>query len=162
MQKGVMEFIIELLMEEQPLLLLFIVIALGYALGGIKIKGTGLGVAAVLFVGLFFGALDERLTLPPVMVTLGLVLFVYSVGLASGPGFFASFSRNGLRDNLLVAGTLLVATLIVVIEHFFLGFKPLNQRRHLYGRADRRALAGAGRRLHRHQRARRHCQSGCR
>ena len=121
--KGVMEFVIDLLVE-QPLLLLFIVMALGYALGEIKIKGTGLGVAAVLFVGLAFGALDERLTLPPLVVTLGLVLFVYSVGLASGPGFFASFSRNGLRDNLLVAGALIFAALIVVVEHFVLGFKP--------------------------------------
>lgn len=118
-----MEFLIDLLVE-QPLLLLFIVMGLGYALGEIKIKGTGLGVAAVLFVGLFFGALDERLTLPPLMVTLGLVLFVYSVGLASGPGFFASFSRHGLRDNLLVAGALVVAALIVTVEHFALGFKP--------------------------------------
>ena len=53
---------------EQPLLLLFVVAALGYAIGEIKIKGTGLGVAAVLFVGLAFGALDERLTLPPALV----------------------------------------------------------------------------------------------
>lgn len=117
-----MEFIIDLL-AEQPLLLLFLVMALGYAIGEIKIKGTGLGVAAVLFVGLFFGALDERLVVPPILITLGLVLFVYSVGLASGPGFFASFSRNGLRDNLLVAGALIVAAAIVVVEHFFFGFK---------------------------------------
>ncbi len=85
-----MERVIDLL-AEQPLLLLFVVAALGYAIGEIKIKGTGLGVAAVLFVGLAFGALDERLTLPPALVSLGLVLFVYMVGLASGPGFFASF-----------------------------------------------------------------------
>jgi putative transport protein len=55
---------------------------------------------------------------------LGLVLFVYSVGLASGPGFVASFSRNGLRDNLLVAGVLVAAAAIVTAEHFLLGFKP--------------------------------------
>jgi len=118
-----MEFIINLLVE-QPLLLLFIVMAIGYAIGEIKIKGTGLGVAAVLFVGLFFGALDERLTLPPLVVTLGLVLFVYSVGLASGPGFFTSFSRNGLRDNLMVIGVMLLAALIVVETVGVFGFKP--------------------------------------
>ena len=60
------------LLAEQPLLLLFVVAGLGYAIGEIKIKGTGLGVAAVLFVGLAFGALDERLTLPPALVSLGL------------------------------------------------------------------------------------------
>src|SRR5512147_1776494 len=118
-----MERVIELL-AEQPLLLLFIVAALGYAIGEIKIKGTGLGVAAVLFVGLFFGALDSRLTIPPVITSLGLVLFVYMVGLASGPGFFASFSRSGLRDNLMVIGVLVVAALIVTVEHIVFGFKP--------------------------------------
>jgi putative transport protein len=117
-----MERVMDLFVE-QPILLLFVVSALGYAIGEIKIKGTGLGVAAVLFIGLAFGALDERLTLPPAVVTLGLVLFVYTVGLASGPGFFASFSRSGLRDNLMVIGVLIVAAAIVTVEHFLLGFK---------------------------------------
>jgi putative transport protein len=118
-----MERVIDLLVE-QPLLLLFVVAAIGYAIGEIKIKGTGLGVAAVLFVGLAFGALDERLTLPPALISLGLVLFVYMVGLASGPGFFASFSRSGLRDNLMVISVLVVAALIVTVEHLLFGFKP--------------------------------------
>ena len=117
-----MERIIDLLIE-QPLLLLFVVAALGYAIGEIRIKGTGLGVAAVLFVGLAFGALDPRLTLPPILVSLGLVLFVYSVGLSSGPGFFASFSRSGLRDNAMVVGVLIVAALMVAGEHVLFGFK---------------------------------------
>jgi putative transport protein len=117
-----MQLILDIL-AEQPILLLFVVAAIGYAIGEIKIKGTGLGVAAVLFVGLFFGALDERLTLPPALVSLGLVLFVYTVGLASGPGFFASFSRSGLRDNLMVVGVLIVAALIVTAEHLFFGFQ---------------------------------------
>ncbi|MBW7882829.1 MAG: transporter [Caldilineaceae bacterium] len=111
------------LMVEQPLLLVVIVSAIGFALGEIRIKGTGLGVAAVLFAGLFFGALDPRLSVPPVLVSLGLILFVYSVGLGSGPGFFASFSRNGLRDNAMVAGVLIVAALIVVAEYYLFGFK---------------------------------------
>jgi len=118
-----MERVLDLFVE-QPLLLLFVVAAIGYALGEIRIKGTGLGVAAVLFVGLFFGALDPRLTFPPVVVSLGLVLFVYTVGLASGPGFFASFSRSGLRDNLMVVGVLVISALVVTAEHFIFGFKP--------------------------------------
>ncbi len=61
-----MERLIDLFVE-QPLLLLFVVAAIGYALGEIRIKGTGLGVAAVLFVGLFFGALNKEITLPPVL-----------------------------------------------------------------------------------------------
>jgi putative transport protein len=118
-----MNVVIDLL-AEQPLLLLFSVAAIGYVLGHISIKGTSLGVAAVLFVGLAFGAMDERLSLPPVIVSLGLVLFVYTVGLSSGPGFFASFSQNGLRDNLLVIFMLVLAAVIAVAEHFLLNLKP--------------------------------------
>lgn len=117
-----MNILIDLLVEH-PLLLLFLVSTLGYYIGEIRIKGTGLGIAAVLFVGLAVGALDPRLTLPPELISLGLVLFVYSVGLASGPGFFASFSRSGLRDNLMVAGVLIVAALIVTVEAALLNLK---------------------------------------
>jgi len=92
-----------------PLLLLFIVAALGYPLGRIRVAGFNLGVAAVLFVGLAMGAIDPSLRLPDLVYQLGLVIFVYTVGLASGPGFFASFGRRGLRDNLLVLGALVFA-----------------------------------------------------
>ncbi len=111
------------LLVKHPLLLLFLVSTIGYLIGEIRIKGTGLGIAAVLFIGLAFGALNPALTLPPELISLGLVLFVYSVGLSSGPGFFASFSRNGLRDNIMVAGVLIVAALIVVAQSYMFGFK---------------------------------------
>lgn len=64
---------------DNPLLLLFLVSALGYLLGQIRFFGTSLGIAAVLFVGLFFGALDPALKLPEIIYLLGLVLFVYTV-----------------------------------------------------------------------------------
>ena len=100
------------LLVDNPLLLLFVVAALGYPLGRIRVGGFNLGVASVLFVGLGIGAIDPRLRLPDLVYTLGLVLFVYTIGLASGPGFFASFSRRGLRDNLLVLGALLFAAAV--------------------------------------------------
>ena len=90
------------LLIDTPLLLLFTVAAIGYPLGRVKVKGTSLGVAAVLFVGLAFGALHPDLRLPEIVYTLGLVLFVYTIGLSSGAGFVASFRRKGLRDNVLV------------------------------------------------------------
>ncbi len=117
-----MNILIDLLVEH-PLLLLFLVSTIGYYIGQIRIKGTGLGIAAVLFVGLALGALDPRLTLPAELISFGLVLFVYSVGLASGPGFFASFSRSGLRDNLMVAGVLIIGALIVAGEAALLNLK---------------------------------------
>ncbi len=84
------------------LLLLFGVVAMGYFLGNLQIKGFGFGVAAVLFVGLAFGALHPDMYLPDIVYSLGLILFVYTIGLRSGASFFASFKRSGWRDNLFV------------------------------------------------------------
>jgi putative transport protein len=89
------------LLAQNPLLLLFTVIGLGYLIGNISFFGFKLGVAAVLFVGIFFGAMDPRLGLPEHIYIIGLVLFVYAVGLQSGPGFFASFRKRGLRFSLI-------------------------------------------------------------
>ena len=106
-----MQVIIDFLVEE-PLLLLFIVAGLGYLLGHIKVRGISLGVAAVLFVGLAFGALSPDMEMPGVIVEIGLIIFVYTIGLSSGPGFFASFKRKGLRDNTFVFLMLLFAALL--------------------------------------------------
>ncbi len=111
------------LMIANPLLLLFVVAAVGYPLGRIKIRGSSLGVAAVLFVGLAIGSLDPDLKLPEIVYLLGLVLFVYTIGLSSGPVFFASFRRKGLRDNLLIVGALCLGAVGAVIAHSLLGLK---------------------------------------
>jgi putative transport protein len=111
------------LLVENPLLLLFIVTAIGYPLGQIKVRGTSLGVSAVLFVGLAIGSLDPNLKLPEIISTLGLALFVYSIGLSSGPGFVASFRRAGLRDNALVAAMLVFAALLSLGVYSLLGLK---------------------------------------
>lgn len=90
------------LLAEQPLLLLFVVAAVGVPLGRLRLLGVRAGVAAVLFAGLAFGALDPRLRLPDLIVQLGLALFVYTLGLASARAFFRAFDRRGLRANALV------------------------------------------------------------
>lgn len=92
-----------------PLLLLFLVMAAGFALGRINVAGFSLGVAGVLFAGLAFGALSPGLKVPEALQTLGLVLFVYTVGLSSGPAFFGALRRRGLGQAGLVLGLLLVA-----------------------------------------------------
>ncbi len=102
-------------LSQNPLLLLFIIAAVSYPLGRLKIKGVGLGVSAVLFVALAVGALDPNLRLPEIIYTLGLVIFVYTIGLSSGPGFFASFRRKGLRDNALAAVLLVFAAVLIVV-----------------------------------------------
>ncbi|MEI7769620.1 MAG: TrkA C-terminal domain-containing protein [Chloroflexales bacterium] len=109
------------LLIDNPLLLLFAVSAIGYIIGRIKVGGVSLGIAAVLFVGIAFGALDEKLKLPDIVYLLGLVIFVYMIGLSSGPGFFASLRRKGLRDNMLVVGVIVLCVGVTAAAHSILG-----------------------------------------
>lgn len=103
------------ILAENSLLLLFVVIGAGYLVGNIKIAGFSFGVAAVLFVGMALGAYDPRLTLPEYIYVIGLVLFVYTIGLQAGPGFFASFRKRGLNVNLAAVFLLAVGALVAVI-----------------------------------------------
>lgn len=112
------------LLRESSLLLLFAVAAVGYLAGRVRVGGVSLGVAAVLFVGLGASALDSRLQLPEIVPQLGLTLFVYTIGLASGPGFFASFRKRGLRDAALVAGTVLLGAALAALAGVLLGIAP--------------------------------------
>ncbi|MEW8978015.1 MAG: aspartate:alanine exchanger family transporter [Symbiobacterium sp.] len=112
------------ILQNNPLLLLFLVAGIGYPLGRIKIGGVRLGVAAVLFVGLAFGALDPSLKLPDIVFEFGLALFVYCVGLSSGPGFFRSFRGRGVGHNLLAVAAILLAALLLLVPHYLLGLHP--------------------------------------
>ena len=76
----------------QPLLALFLVIASGYALGAVNIKGLSLGVGAVLFTGLLVGAFVPKAQPPALVGTLGLVLFLYGLGIQFGRQFFAGLA----------------------------------------------------------------------
>ena len=110
------------LLAGNHLLLLFMVIGLGYLIGSIKIFGFNLGVAAVLFVGMAFGAIDPRLQLPEYIYIIGLVLFVYAIGLQAGPGFFASFRSHGLRFSLLAVTLLGIGGLVSVLLWWLMDF----------------------------------------
>ncbi len=99
-------------LASNPVLLLFVVAALGFAVGGIRVGGFSLGVAAVLFAGIAVGAADDRLKLPDPIWVLGLALFVYTVGLASGPGFIAALRRRGLATNAVVVGAIAASALV--------------------------------------------------
>lgn len=85
----------------QPLLAVFFTIALGYLLGAVNVKGFALGSGAVLFVGLAVGAAARRLSLPPLLGNVGLMLFLYGVGIAYGAQFLRGLSSaEGARANL--------------------------------------------------------------
>lgn len=97
---------------------LFLIVALGFLLGRIKIKGLSLDVSAVIFVALLFG--HYGIVIPKEIGNIGLVLFVFTIGIQAGPGFFDSFRTKGkslLGLTLLTVGS---ACLIgVVFKYIF-------------------------------------------
>lgn len=83
-----------------PILIVFVVIGLGAGVGSLRFHRFSFGPAAALFVGLAAGALDKSFSTVSglgLLRELGLVLFTYTVGLASGPTFFAGLRRGGGR-----------------------------------------------------------------
>jgi len=121
-----MDFI-RTLLEQQPLMALFLTIAIGYLVGEINIKGFSLGVGAVLFVALAMGWFAPK-SVPAAMVgTLGLALFLYGVGIQYGKQFFIGLTSSaGLKANamalvgVLAAG--LVSLLFVKLMNLKLGY----------------------------------------
>ena len=104
-----------------PVLLLFVVVAAGSLAGRVRVAGFSLGAAAVLFAGIAFGAIDDRFVVPEELWILGLALFVYTVGVASGPGFLGALRRRGLAANALVVAGIVAASLVAVAGHSLLG-----------------------------------------
>lgn len=99
----------------QTVMLVFVIAALGYLVGAIKIRGVSLGSSAIFLVALVFGHFG--VTLPPALQTTGLVLFIASVGLSAGGTFIENLRRHGISYLLLclfaaVSGSLLCAAVI--------------------------------------------------
>jgi putative transport protein len=88
----------------------------GLAIGQIRVRGIRLGVAGVLFTGIFFG--HYQLTLPAETLgfvrDFGLILFVYTIGIQVGPGFVTSLRRQGLPLNLLAVGIVLFGAILTI------------------------------------------------
>ena len=104
-------------------LILSLVIAFGIMLAKIKVAGISLGVTWILFVGIVFGHfnmnLDEHLL--HFMKEFGLILFVYSIGLQVGPGFFSAFKKGGLTLNVIAMLVVFIGVAITVVLHFVTG-----------------------------------------
>ena len=93
---------IKTLLEQQPLMTLFLTIAIGYLVGEINIKGFSLGVGAVLFVALAIGWFAPKSVPAPMVGTLGLALFLYAVGVQYGKQFVIGLtSKAGRRANII-------------------------------------------------------------
>jgi len=121
-----MEWINELLWGHgiaHSILLLSVVIAFGILLGKIKIYGISLGITMVLFVGIILShygfTIDHEIN--HFFKEFGLILFVYSVGLQVGPGFFSSFKKGGITLNMLAAGIVLLGVTVTLIIHYATG-----------------------------------------
>jgi putative transport protein len=115
-----MTWLTQLLTEEsvaRTVILLGLAGAAGAALGKIRIGGVSLGVAGVLFVGLFLGYL--KLAVDPHVLEFvrefGLIIFVYTLGLQIGPGFFGSLRARGLMLNGFAATIVLLGAALAVL-----------------------------------------------
>ena len=83
---------------------LFLIVALGFMLGRIKVRGVSLDVSAVIFIALLFGHFG--VSIPKELGNFGLVLFIFTIGIQAGPGFFDSFRSKGK--------TLILITLLII------------------------------------------------
>src|SRR5690349_12797757 len=96
-------------------LILSLVAASGMALGSVKVRGIGLGTAGVLFAGILFGHFGQKIdhAVLDFVKEFGLVLFVFTIGLQLGPGFFAALREHGMRLNALAASIVALGALTV-------------------------------------------------
>lgn len=104
-------------------LVLALVIAAGLYLSKIRIAGVSLSVTWILFVGILAGHLGFVLddTTAQFAKEFGLILFIYSIGMEVGPGFFSSFRKGGVTLNVLAAVAVLLACLTAYILHLVTG-----------------------------------------
>lgn len=96
---------------------LFLIVALGFILGRIKIFGLSLDVSAVIFVALVFGHFG--VVIPEDFQYLGLVLFIFTIGIQAGPGFFESFKKEG-RQLASFASLLIVSAALITVATVYL------------------------------------------
>ena len=96
------------------ILLLAFVIGIGLYLGRFKVKGISLGSTWILFMGILMGHLGfgADLTILHFVKEFGLILFVFSIGLQVGPGFFQSFRSGGVKMNMLAVMNVLLAVAV--------------------------------------------------
>lgn len=105
------------------ILLFAVVIALGLFLGRFKIKGVSIGSTWILFIGIILSHFGFRAnpTALSFIKDFGLILFVFSIGLQVGPGFFHSFRKGGVTMNLLAVGMVLMAGGMAILIHYLTG-----------------------------------------
>ena len=121
-----MEWLSEIFTEHsfiQAVMILSAICACGLALGNIRISGISLGVTFVFFAGIAAGHFG--ISIDPNMLALaqnfGLILFIYSLGVQVGPGFFSSFKKGGFRLNILSVSVILTGIALTIALHYISG-----------------------------------------
>lgn len=100
-----------------PLVTLFLILAVGVFIGQISVRGITLDISAIILVAIVFGHFG--FSVPPILQELGLVLFIYSIGVQAGPGFFGSLKSKGKQLALMATVALIAsAGVAVLLSHF--------------------------------------------
>lgn len=121
-----MEWLRELLWNESvahTILIYSFVIALGVALGKVKVYRISLGITFILFAGIAVGHFGFKINhdVLDFVRDFGLILFVFTIGLQVGPGFFSSFKRGGVTLNMLAISVVLLGATTAIILHYITG-----------------------------------------
>lgn len=107
----------------KAVLALSVIATLGLFLGRLNVKGAGLGIGGVLFAGLFVGDLAKRagITLDHEVLDFvrefGLILFVYTIGIQVGPGFFQALKKSGFKLNMIAASLVIMGAVTAGLVH---------------------------------------------
>ena len=110
------------LLNSQPFIALFLAIGLGYAAGNIRVAGFSLGVGAVLFIGLLIGVIAPKSAPPGFVGTLGLVLFLYGIGVQYGGDFFRGLASSaGIKANVLALTAVAAGVLATILCARYMG-----------------------------------------
>jgi putative transport protein len=111
------------LLNSQPFVALFLAIGLGFAVGNIRVAGFSLGVGAVLFVGLVIGVFAPKSAPPGIVGTLGLVLFLYGIGIQYGVDFFRGLATSsGIKANTLALVAVVAGGGAAILCAEYMGF----------------------------------------
>ena len=126
-------------------MILSLISATGLALGKLRIFGVSLGVTFVFFVGIIAGHFG--ITIDPEMLALaqnfGLILYIYSLGVQVGPGFFSSFKQGGIKLNVLALILLLTGSIMAVGAHWITGIPMADSVGLLAGAVTNTPMLGA-------------------
>lgn len=143
-----MEWLSEIFIEQshiQAILILSIICAAGLALGKLKIGGVSLGISFVFFAGILAGHFGLKINSDMLLLAqnFGLIIFIYSLGIQVGPGFFSAFKKGGIKLNALSLALAIAGTALTVGLHWISGI-PMPEMMGLFsGAATNTPMLGA-------------------